>query len=286
MQKLKRSVWTRLLELLAPRIPLGIHSQRVIVEFIAPELQRHGFLQEKGRGCFDRIMRLGWWIIVVIVLFVPNGSGRASFYFPAIFGATLAWLLAMPALAQAIVSGTDFTAARPSPTLLPRMIQRLRELTKDVPAELEDDDEVAKEGAEIAHNLPIIAPSVLLMMLQRFAMRIAWTGFVAFVGMLAGGWLSSIRLNWLPGFLRGWSPVAVLYALSAPGVVIILVSMAAVIFIYSYLASKRAEAQLGLAEKQPEDLRPESGQESLERPHEADSESHDENPDSHGEPRS
>lgn len=244
MQKQRRPLSTRLIESLASRVPTGLHTQRVIVEFIVPELQRHGFLQEKRRGCFDRVMQLGWWAIVVIVLFIPNGSGRASFYFPAIFGATLAWLLAMPALAQAIVSGTDFAAARPSPTLVPRMIQRLQQLTDDVPPELADDDDVAKEGAQIAHDLPIIAPSVLLTMLQRFAMRIAWTGFVAFVGMLAGEWLSSIRVDWLPNILRGWSPVAVLYALSAPGVVIILVSMASVIFVYSYLASKRAEAQL------------------------------------------
>jgi hypothetical protein len=224
------------------RLPVGAHTNAVIAEMAVPELVRAGLADERGRrGFLGRLHQVYWWAVVVIVLLVPTRSDQPSFYFPAVLGLSGAWLFAMPAYAQGLVnSAADFSALRPSPNLFRDFVARMRARSVQLPSVFEDDAQVAEASALIAADLPALVPSTLLVIVAKLATRVWCTAIVAAVGLLAGPWLASIHIF----RLRNWSPIAILYALSAPVLPFLLGSLLVPILGYTYLASRRADLQI------------------------------------------
>lgn len=239
MRRLWRSLISRAWRATAPRLPVGMHTQLVIAEMSVPELARAGLIQTTGRrGFLGRVYQVYWWVVVVAVLLVPTQPDVTSFYFPAVVGLAAAWLFAMPAYAQSLLSSwADFSALRASPTLLSDFIQRLKARPIKLPVALTDDAEVAKASAMFSEELPSLIPGVLLAIVASLSSRAVAVGVLGVFGMLVGPWLASIHVLWL----RGWSPVAALYALSAPVIPLLLGSILVPIFGYAYLAHRRAD---------------------------------------------
>lgn len=243
MRRLRRYLVRRLWRAVAPRLPVGMHAQLVVAEMMVPELARAGLLETTGRrGFLGRVYQVYWWLVVAAVLLVPTTSAVTSFYFPAVVGVAAAWLFAMPAYAQSLISSwSDFSALRPNPMLLSDFIQRMRQRPIKLPVEFEDDAEVAKASAIFSEELPALIPSALLAIVASLSSRAVAVAVVGSFGMLAGPWLASIQVGWL----RGWSPVAVLYAFSAPVIPLLLGSILIPIFGYGYLAYRRADQDHG-----------------------------------------
>jgi hypothetical protein len=62
-----------------------------------------------------------------------------------------------------------------------------------LPAVFEGDAQVAEASAMMAAELPALVPSALLVIVTKLSTRVAGTGIVAAVGLLAGPWLVSIH---------------------------------------------------------------------------------------------
>jgi hypothetical protein len=231
---LRARVWRAVLE----RMPVPVHTNAVIIEMSIPELARAGILDTSGRrGFLDRVYQVYWWAVFVLVILLPIKADEVTFYFPAVVGVAAAWLFAVPAYAQSLVASADFSSLRPSPTLLSDFISRMKARPVKLPADLDNEAEVAAADALIAAELPALIPSVLLRIMATLSTRAVGAAIFGSIGLLAGPWLASIHLTWL----RDWSPVSVLYAVTAPVLPLLFGSMLVPIVGFTYLASRRAD---------------------------------------------
>lgn len=224
------------------RLPVSVHTQAVIIEMSIPELARAGILETSGRhGFLDRVYQVYWWAATVLVLLVPIKADEAAFYFPAVVGIAAAWLFALPAYGQSLIASADFSSLRPSPTLLSDFVARMKARPIKMPEGLDDDAAVAEASALIAREFPALIPSVLLTTMARLSTRAVGAAICGVVGLLASPWLGSIHISWL----HEWSPVSVLYALTAPVLPLLFGSMLIPIVGYTYLAFRRAQPRPG-----------------------------------------
>ncbi len=92
----------------------------------------------------------------------------------------------------------------------------------------------------MAKELPALIPSTLLVIMAKLSSRVVATGIVAAMRMHADPWLVSIHVS----RLHDWSPIAILYALSAPVLPFVLGSLLVPILGYAYLASRRAQQEM------------------------------------------
>ena len=237
MRRRWTSLKARLWLVLMARAPVSLHTQAVIIEMSIPELARAGILETSGgRGFLGRVYQVYWWAATILVLLVPIKADEVTFYFPAAVGIAAAWLFALPAYAQSLTASADFSSLRPSPTLLSDFVARMKARPIRLPVDL-DDAEVAEGSRQFAAELPALIPSVLLTTMARLSTRAVSAAIFGAVGLLAGPWLASIHVPWL----REWSPVSLLYALTAPVLPLLFGSMLIPIIGYAYLASRRAD---------------------------------------------
>ncbi len=89
-------------------------------------------------------------------------------------------------------------------------------------------------------------PRVLLTIVGQLSTRVVIAAVLGAVGLLAGPWLASIHVSWL----RDWSPIAVVYALTAPVMPLLFGSLLVPILGYAYLASRQVQFQIGTTDEE------------------------------------
>jgi hypothetical protein len=204
-----------------------------------PALERAGMLEttDERRGILEVGYLVAWWLIAVLVAVAPTYKDEALFYFPAILALSVAWLVTMPSFGQVVV-GTDFSVVRPPKGTWGRFLSEIQKRRVDLPEDLLTDESKATVDAFAPDAFPIVLPVVLLRWLRWLGMRAVAVALIGMAGLLIGPYLATA--NWW----RGWSPVSVLYAVSAPWVAMLLVSLLIPPMTHSLVAGLRADRDL------------------------------------------
>lgn len=204
-----------------------------------PALEKAGILETspKKRGFLEVAYLGGWWLIAVIVSVLPTYTEEPLFYFPAILALSVAWLVTMPSYGLA-VANTDFSLLRPPQGTWAKLIEAMQKQRVPVPDVLRTDEAQATVDAVAPSAFPVVMPLVLLQGLRWLSGRAAYVALFGMVGLLTGPFLASIH------WWRGWSPVSLLYALSAPSALILIASLLMPAFVQAFVAGLRADRDL------------------------------------------
>lgn len=205
-----------------------------------PALEKAGMLNSspKKRDILEVSYLAGWWLIAVIVVVLPTYTEEPLFYFPAILALSVAWLVTMPSYGQAVAT-MDFSLLRPPQGTWARLLEAIQKQRVPVPDVLLTDESKATIGAVVPAAFPVVMPVVLLQGLRWLSGRATYVALFGMVGLLTGPFLASIH------WWRGWSPVSLLYALSAPSAFILIVSLLMPAFVQAFVAGLRADRDLG-----------------------------------------
>jgi hypothetical protein len=204
-----------------------------------PALERAGLLEttDERRGILDVGYLVAWWLIALLVVVAPTYKDEALFYFPAILALSVAWLVTMPSFGQFVV-GTDFSVVRPPKGIWGRFLDEIQKRRVDIPSVLLTDESKAKVDAFAPDAFPIVVPVVLLRWFRWLGARAVAVALIGMGGLLIGPFLATVH------WWRGWSPVSLLYAVSAPWVAVLLVSLLIPPLAHSLVAGLKADRDL------------------------------------------
>jgi hypothetical protein len=204
-----------------------------------PALERAGMLQTspKQRGILEWSYWAFWWVIAIGVAVLPTYRDEPLFYFPAVLALSVAWLVTMPSYSQAI-STTDFGLLRPPKGTWARLIEAIQKQRIEVPDVLRTDESQAAMDAIAPTAVPAVLPVVLLQWFRWLTLRAIVVALIGMVGLLVGPSLAAVH------WWRGWSPVSFLYALSAPWVAVLVVSLLIPTFMLAFVAGLRADRDI------------------------------------------
>src|SRR5712692_7116704 len=185
-----------------------------------PALERAGMLEMKDerRGILEVSYLVGWWLIAVLAATAPTYAGEPLFYFPAILALSVAWLVTMPSFGQVVVA-TDFSVVRPPKGIWARFLDELQKRRVKVPPELMTEESKATIDAIAPPAFPIVVPVVLLQWLRWIGLRAVYVAVVGMAGLLIGPILANVH------WWRGWTPVSLLYGMTAPWVLLLLITL-------------------------------------------------------------
>jgi hypothetical protein len=216
-----------------------------------PALERAGMLDtaEDRRGILEVGYLAAWGLIAALVAIAPTYKDEALFYFPAILALSVAWLVTMPSFGQVVVD-TDFSVVRPPKGIWGRFLDEIQKRRVDIPAVLLTDESKATVDAFAPDAFPIVVPVVLLRWFRWLGTRAVVVALIGMAGLLIGPSLATIHL-W-----RSWSPVSLLYAVSAPWVALLLVSLLIPPMTHSFVAGLKADRDLELLFKATSDKDP------------------------------
>ncbi|HEY1714077.1 MAG TPA: hypothetical protein VGG07_14315 [Solirubrobacteraceae bacterium] len=204
-----------------------------------PALQRGGILPQREKGLRATVIRIIYWVVVIGVALIPTTPDRGPFYFPAIFALSAAWLLALPFYGRIMTSSSiDLSVFNLSAEFIGKWaaaVDRRFGLPAGVRQQLD------KGAGEIEEGVRRTFRGRIMSMVYRAALQGCIAMFVSLAGMVIGPWLSTVRLEWLPLWLRGWSPVALLYGLTVPPVFVMIVTMMVPIAAYTYMANQQVQ---------------------------------------------
>jgi len=204
-----------------------------------PALKRAGMLETKDdrRGILEVTYLVGWWLVAVLVVIAPTYSGEPLFYFPAILALSVAWLVTMPSYGQVVVA-TDFSVLRPPKGIWARFLDELQKRKVKVPPELLTEESKATIDAIAPPAFPIVVPVVLLQWLRWLGFRAVYVAVVGMAGLLIGPVLANVH------WWRGWSPVSLLYAVTAPWVLMLLITLLIPPLTQGFVAGLHADRDL------------------------------------------
>jgi hypothetical protein len=204
-----------------------------------PALERAGMLETKseGRGLLEVAYLVGWWLIAVLAALAPTYGGEPLFYFPAILALSVAWLVTMPSYGQVVV-GTDFSVLRPPKGIWARFIEEIQKRRVEIPKVLLTEESKATVDAFAPDAFPIVVPAVLLQWLRWLGLRAVYVAVVGMAGLLVGPSLANVH------WWRGWSPVSLLYGITAPWVVWLLISLLIPALTQGFVAGLHADRDL------------------------------------------
>jgi hypothetical protein len=214
---------------------------RALVRVGTPALKKAGLLEEPSKaGVLDLVYRLYVVLAFVVVVLIPTYEEEPFIYFPAVLALSGAWLLTMPLYAAGL-SGAAFSRLRPSKGAWRAFTAALEEERIVIPPDALGQEVEAAMDKFLPEAVPAVAPLAVLKMLRLLAIRAAFVGVIGIVGILAGPALA--RVHWW----RGWSPVAVLYGVSAPLAVMLLMSLLLPFILQSFLTGLEVDAALEAA---------------------------------------
>ena len=204
-----------------------------------PALERAGMLKTSAerRGVMEWSYLAGWWVIALGVVVLPIYSGEPLFYFPAILALSVAWLVTMPSYSQMIAT-TDFSLLKPPKGTWGRLIEALQKQRVGVPDVLRTDETKAAMDAIVPTAVPAVLPVVLLYWFRWLSLHAIYVALIGMVGLLSGPFLADVH------WWRGWSPVSLLYALSAPWVAVLVISLIIPTFVQGFIAGLQADRDL------------------------------------------
>jgi len=211
---------------------------RALVRLGTPVLKKAGLIEEPSKaGVLEWSYRLYVVVGFGLVLLIPTYPEEPFIYFPALLALSGAWLLTMPLYAAGL-SGAAFSRLRPSRGAWRAFTNALEAERITVPPEaLGEEVEIAMDSF-LPKAVPAVAPLAVLKMLRLLALRAAFVGVIGILGILAGPALA--RVHWW----HGWSPVAILYAVSAPLAALLLMSLLLPFILQSFLTGLDADAAL------------------------------------------
>jgi len=204
-----------------------------------PALERAGMLDttDERRDILQVVYLSAWWVIAVLVAVAPTYKDEALFYFPAILALAVAWLVTMPSFGQFVV-GTDFSIVRPPQGIWGRFLDEIQKRRVDIPPVLLTDKSKATVDAFAPDAFPIVVPVVLLRWFRWLGTRAVAVALIGTAGLLIGPFLASVH------WWRGWSPVSLLYAVSAPWVGFLVVSLLIPPLTHSFVGGLQADREL------------------------------------------
>ena len=156
-------------------------------------------------------------------------------YFSAILALAAAWLLTMPLYGHNVLT-TDFRVLSPPKGGWAIFIDAIHKRRVALPPELLSSATEVEMDALLPTIVPAIMPAVLTRILVTVGIRAIYVALLGLTGLLVGPQLSQIHWWWK------WSPVAVLYALSAPWTALLLISMVLPLVTQAFLAGLSADA--------------------------------------------
>jgi hypothetical protein len=204
-----------------------------------PALERAGMLETKDerRGILEVSYLVGWWLIAVLAATAPTYTGEPLFFFPAILALSVAWLVTMPSYGQVVVT-TDFSVVRPPKGIWARFLDELQKRRVKVPPELLTEESKATIDAIAPPAFPIVVPVVLLQWLRWIGLRAVYVAVVGMAGLLIGPILANVH------WWRGWSPVSLLYGVTAPWVLLLLITLLIPALMQGLVAGLQADRDL------------------------------------------
>lgn len=211
---------------------------RALARIGTPVLKQAGLIEERSKaGALEWAYR-GYVIIGFGgVILIPTYREETLIYFPAILALSGAWLLTMP-LYAANLTRTTFSRLRP-PKGSWRILTEALELENLVlPPEAKGEEAEAAMDTLLPDAVPAVAPMAIWKMLRLLALRAAFIGVVGIVGILAGPALASVRI-W-----HGWSPVSILFGVSAPLAGLLLISLLLPFVLQSFLSGLEFDAAM------------------------------------------
>jgi len=205
-----------------------------------PALEKAGMLETspKKRDILEVAYLAGWWLVAAIVAVLPTYTEEPLFYFPAILALSVAWLVTMPSYGQAVAT-MDFSLLRPPQGTWAKLLEAIQKQRVPVPDVLLTDESKATIGAVVPAAFPVVMPVVLLQGLRWLSGRATYVALFGMVGLLTGPFLAGVH------WWRGWSPVSMLYALSAPSAIILIISLLMPAFVQAFVAGVKADRDLG-----------------------------------------
>ena len=205
--------------------------------------------QEVPRDIFDEAYRLYWWLVFVIVFVLPTYPEEPFFYFPAILALAVAWVLAMHQYGQSLLSA-DFEVLRPPPGSWATLVKAIQSRRVEVPPEVTSDQAAAEVDATLLGVVPSVTPLVLLQIIYKLSARAIAVAVVGLVGLLVGPLLAHVH------WLLGWSPVALLYAVTAPWAALLLVSLILPLLIQTFVSGLKASKKFDELSSTPDQSAP------------------------------
>lgn len=210
--------------------PLAREGQATLafIEAIVPVLLSVGILKRAGPASIPEwIYRMYYILVLVVVILLPTTPDAPAFYFPAILALAAAWLLTAPQLAQAILA-TNWAPLLPREGAWKAYIVALRRHRLGLPDDLTTDQMNAMADDLVPRIIEVFWPGTLMTALLWLAYRAAGLAVLGLLGMLVGPSLA--RTHWW----RGWSPIALLYGISAPlALMLVLTFIAPVLLLFA-----------------------------------------------------
>ncbi len=204
--------------------------------FLTPALQRAGLLEPSRQDVLTRLYQIYWYVGFVVVLVLPSYPQEPFFVFPALLALAIAWLVAMPQLGQTFLT-IDMSILRAPQGTLQSFVSAVRGAGIKLPAEA-DNPELARQVDAVWHELgPEYVRAGLMHIAKWLGFRFAYLGTVGMVGLFVGPALASVHVGWL----RGWSPVSILYAVAAPVALFVLVALLVPVFVFAFLSGIQAD---------------------------------------------
>lgn len=207
---------------------------RAIFASVAAEMKYAGLLTKKGDANFQ-LFNKAWWLFFLIALLVPEPFLDPTVYFVSILALTVGWLFAALQYQGAIVTDSDAVAIR----------GRVEVFSDDLNVRLK------KEGFEIPDTTPDLRSefrtkvtpetvrafgrSLFLYGVFLLSQRAILAAIVSLIGLLWGPALSRAHIGY-------WSPVSILYALTFPYAVLLIVMILAIVAVHYYMGRVRADA--------------------------------------------
>lgn len=177
-----------------------------------------------------------WWVVFVVGLVLPTYGSEPFVVFPSVLALAVVWLFGMAQFTQTLL-GTDLRDVRITAGGWKVLLQSYQEAGIQFPAEALTAESADAAAKEVETWLPGAARQSVLDWTSLAAFQAILAGCVAIIGLVVGPTLTT--LHWW----RGWSPVSILYAVSLPtGLAILLFGL--VPFIVSrFLAALRLRSE-------------------------------------------
>jgi hypothetical protein len=219
----------------------------------AQALRKAGLLEEapSRRGALEIAYLILWWIGFLLLLTIPSYPQDPAFYFSAILALAAAWLLTMPLYGHNVLT-TDFRILSPPKGVWALFIGAIQKRRVDIPPVLLSPEAEAEMDALLPTTVPAIMPAVLTRILVTVGIRAIYVALLGLAGLLVGPQLSQIHWWW------NWSPVAVLYALSAPWTALLLISMVLPLVTQAFMAGLSADAAFEVVKDRNKPSKPDS----------------------------
>lgn len=211
----------------------------------APILKKSGLVEDPSKpGVLEWSYRIYLLIGFAIVLVIPTYPEEPLIYFPALLLLAGAWLLTMP-LSSAGMSAAAFARLRPPKGSWRVFTDALRAERIELPPETVGEEVENAMDELLPRAIPVVAPVAVVKMLRLLALRAAFVGAVGLIGILAGPALAQVH------WWRGWSPVSILYGISAPVALFLLTSLLIPFILQSFLLGLEVDAALDQGSSTP-----------------------------------